>query len=109
MLEVLKQRFFFGSNGDQISGEGVGHNTSNEHMAQFLNQRGLRCEFDYYSGDHCFAEWQERLIIGLIKTQKMQDQIKKDQLDTARVYMSHYKGGMVNKRSNKSRFSANPR
>lgn len=50
---------------------GVGHDVANQHVVDFLQQQGVRCVFEHYSGDHCFAEWQERLVDGLVQLHKL--------------------------------------
>lgn len=47
-------------------------NNANLHFAEFLKNNGVACEFETYSGDHCFAEWQNLLVEGLIKTRELQ-------------------------------------
>lgn len=51
--------------GNQISGNGVAVDIANQHFAEFLTHQKIPCEFETYTGDHCFAEWQELLIEGL--------------------------------------------
>lgn len=50
---------------------GIGHDVANQHFVDFLQQQGIHCVFEQYSGDHCFAEWQERLVDGLIQQQTL--------------------------------------
>lgn len=40
---------------------------ANETFSTFLKSKGIACEFEKYSGDHCFAEWQGGLVDGLLK------------------------------------------
>ena len=62
--------FHLTPSGDGRSG-GVSHDQANEHFAAFLNDKKVSCEFDRYSGDHCFAEWQGGLINGLMEINKL--------------------------------------
>ncbi len=68
--------------GKQITDVGVTQVDASEHFAAFLKDRNLSCHFDIYHGDHCFAEWQDKLIDGLVWiNQKRMVQYYKDSVD----------------------------
>lgn len=54
------------------SPDGVALVTANKNFVQFLESQGVVCKLEEYSGDHCFAEWQNLLVEGLIKTSQLQ-------------------------------------
>ncbi len=53
------------------SPDGVALLTANRNFEKFLQSKGVACKLEEYSGDHCFAQWQNDLVDGLIKTRQM--------------------------------------